>query len=231
VAISRHAKESGWAQSHPIRVIEEGLVPVDGADPNAKDLAGRSQEPRATVEVTIGAFRVPDRSLEPPAVLCGHVDPRLDPGQRPREASNREGPAAPLSGWLRLLRAKLRQRRGKLVVQRARGLSGPDLSQAVPEELLRRRFRGAAAHEERQREARYDNRRTDATIISPVSASPEPEVGQAEQAEVVGALIAVRRFAGEMSEAYADFGRAEQQEDAGARAMIDACDCALDELR
>jgi hypothetical protein len=118
-----------------------------------------------------------------------------------------------------------------VVVQRARGLGGPDLSQAVPEELLSRRLRRAAAREDRECKAGYDNRRTDATILSPVSATPEPEVGQAEQAEVVGALIAVRRFAGEMSEAYADFGRAEQQEDAGARAMIDACDCALDELR
>jgi hypothetical protein len=52
-----------------------------------------------------------------------------------------------------------------------------------------------------------------------------------DYAEVVDALVSVRRFACEMSEVFADMGRAEQQEDAGARAMIDACDRALETLR
>jgi hypothetical protein len=64
-----------------------------------------------------------------------------------------------------------------------------------------------------------------------VSTIPNHELGQREYAEVVGALVAVRRFAGEMSDVYADFGRPNQEEDAGARAMVDACDRALDALR
>jgi hypothetical protein len=63
-----------------------------------------------------------------------------------------------------------------------------------------------------------------------VSTNPNHELGKREYADVVGALVAVRRFAGEMSDVYADFGRAEQPEDAGARAMVDACDRALDAL-
>jgi len=50
-----------------------------------------------------------------------------------------------------------------------------------------------------------------------------------DYAEVVEALVSVRRFACEMSDGFAD--RAEQPEDAGARAMIDACDRALEALR
>lgn len=59
----------------------------------------------------------------------------------------------------------------------------------------------------------------------------EPHVilGGDDYEEVVGALVSVRRFACEMSDVYAD--RAEQPEDAGARAMIDACDRALEALR
>jgi hypothetical protein len=59
----------------------------------------------------------------------------------------------------------------------------------------------------------------------------EPHVilGGDDYAEVVGALVSVRRFACEMSDVYVD--RAEQPEDAGARAMIDACDRALEALR
>ncbi|HYX75974.1 MAG TPA: hypothetical protein VE757_02250 [Gaiellaceae bacterium] len=59
----------------------------------------------------------------------------------------------------------------------------------------------------------------------------EPNVilGGDDYAEVVGALVSVRRFACEMSDVFAD--RAEQPEDAGARAMIDACDRALETLR
>jgi len=64
-----------------------------------------------------------------------------------------------------------------------------------------------------------------------VSTNPNHELGQREYAEVVGALVAVRRFAGEMSDVYADFGWPNQEEDAGARAMVDACDRALDALR
>ena len=71
----------------------------------------------------------------------------------------------------------------------------------------------------------------DATILATVSTNPNHELGQREYAEVVGALVAVRRFAGEMSDVYADFGRVDQVEDAGARAMVDACDRALDALR
>jgi hypothetical protein len=62
---------------------------------------------------------------------------------------------------------------------------------------------------------------------------PQQDVtrGRRDYAEVVGALVSVRRFACEMSDAFADMGRAEQQEDAGARAMVDACDRALEALR
>jgi hypothetical protein len=52
-----------------------------------------------------------------------------------------------------------------------------------------------------------------------------------DHSEIIGALVAVRRFACEMSEVSAEMGRAEQPEDAGARAMVDACDRALEELR
>ena len=60
----------------------------------------------------------------------------------------------------------------------------------------------------------------------------EPHVilGGGDYAEVYEALVSVRRFACEMSDAFADVGRAEP-EDAGARAMIDACDRALETLR
>jgi hypothetical protein len=62
---------------------------------------------------------------------------------------------------------------------------------------------------------------------------PQQDVtlGRRDYAEVVGALVSVRRFACEMSDAFADMGRAEQQEDAGARAMVDACERALEALR
>ncbi|MGN6430378.1 MAG: hypothetical protein ACTHNB_06530 [Gaiellaceae bacterium] len=58
----------------------------------------------------------------------------------------------------------------------------------------------------------------------------EPHVilGGDDYAEVYDALVSVRRFACEMSDAFSD--RAEP-EDAGARAMIDACDRALEVLR
>jgi hypothetical protein len=58
----------------------------------------------------------------------------------------------------------------------------------------------------------------------------QPELGRRDRDEVAGALIAVRRFACEMSEVSADMGRAEQPEDAGAGAMVDACDRALEAL-
>jgi hypothetical protein len=60
----------------------------------------------------------------------------------------------------------------------------------------------------------------------------EPHVilGGDDYAEVYEALVSVRRFACEMSETFADMGRVEP-EDAGARAMIDACDRALEVLR
>ena len=62
---------------------------------------------------------------------------------------------------------------------------------------------------------------------------PQQDVTLARRdyAEVVGALVSVRRFASEMSDTFADLGRAEQPEDAGARAMVDACDRALEALR
>jgi hypothetical protein len=56
-------------------------------------------------------------------------------------------------------------------------------------------------------------------------------LGGDDYAEVVGALVSVRRFACEMSDVFSDMGHAEQPEDAGARAMIDACDRALEALR
>jgi hypothetical protein len=52
-----------------------------------------------------------------------------------------------------------------------------------------------------------------------------------DHAEIIGALVAVRRFACEMSEVSAEMARAEQPEDEGARAMVDACDRALEALR
>ena len=55
-------------------------------------------------------------------------------------------------------------------------------------------------------------------------------LGGDDYAEVYEALVSVRRFACEMSDAFGDLGRAEP-EDAGARAMIDACDRALEVLR
>jgi hypothetical protein len=64
-----------------------------------------------------------------------------------------------------------------------------------------------------------------------MNAEADLTLGRRDYAEVVGALVAVRRFACEMSEVFADMGRAEQPEDAGARAMIDACDRALEALR
>jgi hypothetical protein len=62
---------------------------------------------------------------------------------------------------------------------------------------------------------------------------PQQDVtlGRRDYAEVVGALVSVRRFACEMSDAFADMGRPEQPEDAGARAMVDACERALEALR
>jgi hypothetical protein len=56
-------------------------------------------------------------------------------------------------------------------------------------------------------------------------------LGPREYAEVAGALVAVRRFACEMSDVYGDVGRAGAPEDEGARAMVDAVDRALDALR
>ena len=64
-----------------------------------------------------------------------------------------------------------------------------------------------------------------------MDAQPDVTLGRRDYAEVVGALVAVRRFACEMSDGFADMGRAEQPEDAGARAMVDACDRALEALR
>ena len=56
-------------------------------------------------------------------------------------------------------------------------------------------------------------------------------LGGCDYAELVGALVAVRRFACEMSDVFAEMGGPESPEDAGARAMIDACDGALEALR
>jgi hypothetical protein len=56
-------------------------------------------------------------------------------------------------------------------------------------------------------------------------------LGERDYAEVVGALVAVRRFACEMSDVFAEMGQAAPPEDAGAGAMIDACDRALEALR
>jgi hypothetical protein len=64
-----------------------------------------------------------------------------------------------------------------------------------------------------------------------MNAQPHVTLGRRDSAEVVGALVAVRRFACEMSENFADLGHPEQPEDAGARAMVDACDGALEALR
>jgi hypothetical protein len=124
-----------------------------------------------------------------------------------------------------------RKRPRQLVAQRTRWLSRPDLCDSVAEDLLDRRTRGATPRKQGERESPYGKRRADATILSPVSTNPNHELGQREYAEVVGALVAVRRFAGEMSDVYTDFGRPNQEEDAGARAMVDACDRALDALR
>jgi hypothetical protein len=66
---------------------------------------------------------------------------------------------------------------------------------------------------------------------SPVEVEHHVTLHGRDYDEVVGALVAVRRFACEMSEVFSDLGRAEQPEDAGARAMIDACDRALEKLR
>jgi len=55
-------------------------------------------------------------------------------------------------------------------------------------------------------------------------------LGGDDYTEVYEALVSVRRFACEMSDTFADLGRSEP-EDAGARAMIDACDRALEVLR
>jgi hypothetical protein len=64
-----------------------------------------------------------------------------------------------------------------------------------------------------------------------MDAQSDVTLGRRDYAEVVGALVAVRRFACEMSDVFDDMGRAEQPEDAGARAMVDACDRALEALR
>ena len=64
-----------------------------------------------------------------------------------------------------------------------------------------------------------------------MEAQQQVALGGRDYAEVVGALVAVRRFACEMSDVFAEMGRAEPPEDAGARAMIDACDRALEALR
>jgi hypothetical protein len=58
---------------------------------------------------------------------------------------------------------------------------------------------------------------------------PTSRFGNREYAEVVGALVAVRRFACEMSEEVG--ARGVQPEDEGARAMVDAVDSALAALR
>ena len=71
---------------------------------------------------------------------------------------------------------------------------------------------------------------SNATIVSPVNAEGDLTLGRRDYDEVVGALIAVRRFACEMSEVSADPGHTEQPEDAGARAMVDVCDRALEGL-
>jgi hypothetical protein len=60
---------------------------------------------------------------------------------------------------------------------------------------------------------------------------PSFMLGKREYADVVGALVAVRRFACEMSDVFVEAGRREQPEDEGARAMVDAVDRALDVLR
>jgi hypothetical protein len=123
------------------------------------------------------------------------------------------------------------KRLDELVAQVSSGLRRPDLRDAVAKGVLNGRIRRTAAREKRDRGGGpYEKQRANATIVAPVSTNPNHEVGQREYAEVVGALVAVRRFAGEMSDVYADFGRADQQEDAGARAMVDACDRALDAL-
>jgi hypothetical protein len=64
-----------------------------------------------------------------------------------------------------------------------------------------------------------------------MSAQPDFVLGQREYAEVVGALIAVRRFAAEMADVFDGLGRSEQPEGAGAQSMIEATDRALDALR
>jgi len=130
-----------------------------------------------------------------------------------------------------MFRTELRERPRQLVAQRPRWLSRPNLCDSVAEDLLHRRIGGATPRKQGERKSSYGKRRADATILSPVSTDPNHELGQREYAEVVGALVAVRRFAGEMSDVYADFGRPNQEEDAGARAMVDACDRALDALR
>lgn len=66
---------------------------------------------------------------------------------------------------------------------------------------------------------------------SQVDAQPDFTLGQRDYPDVVGALVAVRRFACEMSDSYADMGWPTQPEDDGARAMVDACDRALEALR
>jgi hypothetical protein len=66
---------------------------------------------------------------------------------------------------------------------------------------------------------------------SQVDAQPDFTLGQRDYADVVGALVAVRRFACEMSDSYAGVGWPTQPEDDGARAMVDACDRALEALR
>jgi hypothetical protein len=64
-----------------------------------------------------------------------------------------------------------------------------------------------------------------------MDAQPDVTLGRRDYEEVVGALVAVRRFACEMSDAFADLGQFEQPEDSGARAMVDACDRTLEALR
>lgn len=59
---------------------------------------------------------------------------------------------------------------------------------------------------------------------------PTSRLGNRDYADVVGALVEVRRFACEMSDA-ADAARSAQPEDEGACAMIDAVDSALAALR
>jgi hypothetical protein len=66
------------------------------------------------------------------------------------------------------------------------------------------------------------------TIVSAMNTEGDLTLGRRDHDEVAGALVAVRRFACEMSEVFADLGQAEQPEDAGARAIVDACDRALE---